>query len=283
MVGAKRQAQEKHLEVGVRVAAKRKRLGAKEPEAGLGTIEAISDEGVLVKWDGPGTNGCIESLHAVSEIELSNKKQPSGSTQGIGATSSPGNLDLEACKWSPCSTATNNEMVGTLTAATLYQAYVGRSSAHEDLHVVFDTGVFTMYALKEMKAGALLMLPFGDLIDPGVASPGSAPVAVELGDKDKTATEFRLRAKSTPKKLGTNEKAVVLVPFWVLAARPPSSVGNLVYKTTTMSMPQPPQVGKPRSKAQHAIVIKTVCITNDEVVRKGAELVVTGKLPTMLV
>ena len=157
VVGAKRQAQEKHLEVGVRVAAKRKRLGAKEPEAGLGTIEAISDEGVLVKWDEPGTNGCIESLHAVSEIELSNKKQPSGSTQGIGATSSPGNLDLEACKWSPCSTATNNEMVGTLTAATLYQAYVGRSSAHEDLHVVFDTGVFTMYALKEMKAGALLM------------------------------------------------------------------------------------------------------------------------------
>ena len=283
VVGAKRQAQEKHLEVGVRVAAKRKRLGAKEPEAGLGTIEAISDEGVLVKWDEPETNGCNESLIAVSDIELSNKKQASGSTQDTGATSSPGNLDLEACKWSPCSTAANNEMVATLTAATLYQAYVSRSSAHEDLHVVFDKGVFAMYALKEMKAGALLMLPFGDLIEPGVACPGSAPVVVEFGDGK--GTEFRLRAKNTPKKLGTNERAVVLVPFWVLATRQPSSatvVGNLVYKTTTMSMPRPPQVGRPRSKAQHAVVIKTVRITSDEVLRKGAPLVLTGKLPTRL-
>ena len=211
------------------------------------------------------------------------KKQASDSTQGTGATSSPGNLDLEACKWSQCSTATINEMVATLTAATLFQAFVGRSSAHEDLHVVFDKGVFTMYALREMKAGALLMLPFGELIDPGVASPGSVPVAVQLGDGK--GTEFRLRAKSTPKKLGTNEKAVVLVPFWVLATREPSEatvVGNLVYKTTTMSMPQPPQLGRLRSKVQHAIDIKTLCITNDEVVGKGAPLVLKDKLPTKL-
>ena len=55
-----------------------------------------------------------------------------------------------------------------------------------------------------------------------------------------------------------------------------------MYKTTTMSMPQPPQVGRLRNKAQHAIEIKTLCITNDEVVRKGAPLVLTGKLPMKL-
>ena len=283
MVGTKRQAQDKHLEVGVRVAAKRKRLGAKEPEAGSGRITSISDEGVLVKWDEPGKDGCIETLLAVSDIELAPKKREPDPTQGTQATS---NLDLEACKWSPCSTATNNEMLATLTAATLYQAYVGRSSAHEDLHVVFDTGVFTMYARREMKPGALVMLPFGEIIVPGVASAGSAPVVLEIGGD--VGTEFRLRAKNTPKELGTNEKAVVLVPFWVLATRPASSkssaavISNLVYKTTTMNVQQAPQVGKTHGRAKHAIVIKTVCITNDEVVPKGASLVVKGKLPTKL-
>ena len=43
VVGAKRQAQDKRLEVGVCVAAKRKRLGAKEPEAESATVTAISD------------------------------------------------------------------------------------------------------------------------------------------------------------------------------------------------------------------------------------------------
>ena len=42
VVGAKRQAQEKHLEVGARVVAKRKRLGGKEPEAGLSLIKRSS-------------------------------------------------------------------------------------------------------------------------------------------------------------------------------------------------------------------------------------------------
>ena len=55
-----------------------------------------------------------------------------------------------------------------------------------------------------------------------------------------------------------------------------------MYKTTTMNVQQAPQVGKTHGKAKHAIVIKTVCITNNEVVPKGACLVVQGKLPTRL-
>ena len=74
VVGAKRQAQNKNLEVGVRVAAKRQRLEANEPWAETATVTAISDEGVLVKWDAAGEDGCIESLLAVSDIELTGKK-----------------------------------------------------------------------------------------------------------------------------------------------------------------------------------------------------------------
>ena len=299
VVGAKRQAQDKKLEVGVRVAAKRKRLGAKEPEAESATVTAISDEGVLVKWDEPEKGGCMESLLAVADIELAKKKQPRATssqgsldTQGTKATSSQGNLDLQACKWSPCSTATNNDMLATLTTATLYQAYVGRSSAHEDLHVVFDKGAFTMYARREMKLGALMMLPFGDVIDLDVASVGSAPVVLQIcGDAGKeTSKEFRLRAKNTPKQLGTNEKAVVLVPFWVLSKSSAADslkssaavTSKLVYKTTTMNVQPAQQAGRTPGRAKQAIVVKTVCITNEEVVPKGASLVVIGTLPTRL-
>ena len=279
VVGVKRQAQNKHLEVGVRVEAKRTRLGAKEPETASATISAISDEGVQVKWDEPEKSGCIESLLLVSDIELAKKKREADPTKS-------GILDVEACKWSPCSTAANNEMLLTLTTATLYQAYVGRSAAHEDLHVVFDKGVFAMYARREMKPGALVMLPFGDILDPAVAPAGSVPIAIVIGGN--AVSEMRLRAKNTPKKLGTNEKAVVLVPFWVLATRPASStksaavVPNLVYKTTTMQVNQAPKVEKTQGKEKHAIVIKTICITNDEVVPKGAPLAVKGVLPTTL-
>ena len=74
VLGAKRQAQNKNLEVGVRVTAKRQRLQAKEPGAEPATVTAISDEGVLVKWDAAAEDGCIESLLAVSDIELTEKK-----------------------------------------------------------------------------------------------------------------------------------------------------------------------------------------------------------------
>ena len=55
-----------------------------------------------------------------------------------------------------------------------------------------------------------------------------------------------------------------------------------MYKTTTMNVQQAPQVGQTHGRAKHAIVIETVCITNDEVVPKGAALVVTGTLPEKL-
>ena len=74
VIGTKRQAQDNNLEVGARVTLKRKRLGAKEPEAEPATITAISDEGVLVKWDKAQKNACVESLLAVSDVELALRK-----------------------------------------------------------------------------------------------------------------------------------------------------------------------------------------------------------------
>ena len=301
VVGAKRQAQDKHLEVGSRVAAKRTRLQAKGPEEASATITEITDAGVTVKWDEPCESGSHELL-AVSDIELAKKKAAATSSQGDQSASSQGCLCLEAIKWSLCSTATNQEMLSILTAATLYQAYVSRSSAHEDLHVVCDKGVVMMCATREMKPGALVLLPFGDILDSGLASPGSAPVTLEICGETTSRVEFRIRSKNTPKRVtGTNEKAVVLVPFWVLATATASSqavpnaessskspaalskvVSKLRYKITTIHMPQAPQVEKKSGNTKTTIAIKTVCMTNDDVVPRGAQLVAMGKPPTKL-
>ena len=193
-------------------------------------------------------------------------------------------------------------MLSTLTAATLYQAFVSRSSAHEDLHVVCDKGVVMMCATREMKPGALMLLPFGDIIHSGLASPGSAPVTLEIGGEKTSRVEFRIRCKNTPERVtGTNEKVVVLVPFWVLATATASSqavpnaessskspaasstvVSKLRYKITTIQVPQAPQVEKRSGKTKTTIAINTVCMTNDDVVPMGASLVAMGKPPTKL-
>ena len=240
-----------------------------------------------------GKNGEKQKKEKKETIEKGKGEKGTQATSSQGedstqATSSQGNLGLQACKWAMCSTTTNHEMLSTLTAATLYQEYVCRSSAHEHLHVVFHKGVFTLYALKQMNPGDLLLLPFGDLIDPGVASPGCAPVMLQIpGGGEK---EFRLRAKNPPRSLGTSGKAVVLIPFWVLskssvavASKSSAAVApNLVYQTQTISVQRSEEVKNTCGEAKGSIVIKTVCMTNDGVVPKGAPLVAKGKLPAKL-
>ena len=120
VVTPKRQAQEQCFEVGTRVAAKRQRKNGEEKAPA--TITDITDEGVLIKWDQPDYRGNIEKLVSVLDLELPKVKAPAASSQDIV-------LPSEAIKWSACSTATNLEMLATLTTATLYQAYVNRSSS----------------------------------------------------------------------------------------------------------------------------------------------------------
>ena len=154
-----------------------------------------------------------------------------------------------------------------------------------------------MFAIKEMKAGALVMLPFGDIVDNTCSAPGSVPVTLEIaGEKGgQTArVEYKIRSKETPKKTtGTQTKAVVLVPFWVLATKPVGSkvlqqaassqaVAKLQYKTTTVNMPPAPPVEKRSAKGKANIVMQTTCLTNSEVVAKGAWLVVAEGPPETL-
>ena len=93
-----------------------------------------------------------------------------------------------------------------------------------------------------------------------------------------------------PKKaIGTQKKAVVLVPFWVLATKPVASeeleaassqaVAKLQYKTTTVNVPTAPLLEKRTAKGKTNIAMKTTCLTNSEVVAKGAWLVVAEGPP----
>ena len=150
-----------------------------------------------------------------------------------------------------------------------------------------------MFAIKEMKAGALVMLPFGDIVDNTCSAPGSVPVTLEIAGEKGCQTarvEYKIRSKETPKRItGTQKKAVVLVPFWVLATKPVASkelqaassqaVAKLQYKTTTVNVPTAPQVEKRTAKGKINIVMKITCLTNSEVVAKGAWLVVAEGPP----
>ena len=103
--------------------------------------------------------------------------------------------------------------------------------------------------------------------------------------------EWRLRAKPTPKKTaGTGEKAVALVPFWLLGTRPvdkttldpaASQVAcELTYETIAFEAVPPTMLSDTRnSKTKSHIVLKTTALVNTEAVPKGALLYVTTKPP----
>ena len=131
IVSVKREAQEKNLEVGALVTAKRQRLNVVEEI--LATVTEISDEGVAIKWEAAGKSGSNTDVLPVSAIDLQKKeKDPVSSQEDM--------LKRDAIKWAQCSTAENQDMLLHVTASILYQAYVARSSAHEDLHIINDGG-----------------------------------------------------------------------------------------------------------------------------------------------
>ena len=313
VVTVKREAQDKNLDVGASVVVKRRRTGPSDEERG--TIIDITDQGIKVSWEGgsgdPKSAGGSEVV-SVSQVELAKVEKP----KQAAASSQDDPLKQEAVKWSECSTTASRDMLLHLTASTLYQAYVARSSAHEDLHIVNNNGVVKLYAQRDMKQGALVLLPFGDVVEPSTASAGSIPISLEIGGEEPERADFRIRSKTTPKKTASSqEKAVVLVPFWVLATKPASSqalskalktqapsassqdpstsiqedgktsgtdMSQLQYKTTAMQVPPPPAVEKRSARSKTSIVLKCLCLTNAEPVRKGSWLVVMDKPPVKL-
>ena len=289
VLSVKRQAQEKNLEVGASVSAKRQRKRNGQETIITATITAISDQGVTIKWGAAGDGSDQTDIVAVSAIDLiTEKEEPAPSQEDM--------LIREAIKWCQVSSATNVEMLLQLTMATLYQAYVARSSAHEDLHVIYDGGVAKIYATRDMKVGSLVLLPFGDLVDESCGAGANAPVALEIGGEkgEKPArTGFMVRSKATPNKYLSQQKVVVLVPFWVLATKPATgkelqaskaassqAASELQYKTTTLAVPAAPPLEKRGAKNKANIVIKTLCLTNPQAVVKGSRLYVAQKLPS---
>jgi hypothetical protein len=156
VVTAKRAAAEKNLKVGMEVMAKRRKAGENTGDTtSVATITDISDEGVKVTCGGMvSENGTVETI-PITDIGVVPQKPSSASSQ----ESKPGSLDSESIKWAPCSTFDNDDMLLSLTKATLYQAYVGRSCAHEELHISRHSGELHVYAKKLMKPKTLLLLP----------------------------------------------------------------------------------------------------------------------------
>ena len=189
VVSVKREAHDRHLDVGARVTAKRQRKNELE-EIVDAIITGISDKGVAIEWDeGKGT-------FAVSGIELA-------SSQDKKDELAEDMLQHEPVKWAQCSTVENNEMLTHVVAATLYQAYVARSSAHDDLHVLSIKGDVQVFATKEMKPGALVLLPFGALECAQDTKAVGVPVVLEIGGEKSGQTTnvlYQIRPKNTPKK-----------------------------------------------------------------------------------
>ena len=288
VVSVKREAQVKRLDVGALVTAKRQRKNQLEEIVGA-TITEISEKGVAITWvGGKGT-------FAVSDIELA-------SSQDKKDELAEDMLQHEPVKWAQCSTVENTEMLKHVVASTLYQSYVARSSAHDDLHVVSVKGDFHVFATKEMKPGALVLLPFGALESAHDTKAVGVPVVLEIGGEKSGQTTnvlYQIRPKNTPKKQASSqEKAMVLVPFWVLATKPEGKavagkaasskaassqvVSLLDYKTTAVNVHAAPALEKRSTRSKASIVLKTICLTNKEVVPKGSRLIVSEKLPVKL-
>jgi hypothetical protein len=84
------------------------------------------------------------------------------------------------------------------------------------LHVVSVKGDFHVFATKEMKPGALVLLPFGALECAQDTKAVGVPVVLEIGGEKSGQTTnvlYQIRPKNTPKKqAASQEKAIVKLP-----------------------------------------------------------------------
>jgi len=297
VVSVKREARLLNLSVGARVTAKRSKTDASQ-ETAFAVITGVSDAGIAIEWEAAAKDGQEKTATVPMDCvtlageQKADKKADTAPSQGPA----PAALAKPSVKWSECSTAENEEMLQKLTEATLYQAYVGRSCAHDDLLIVKEPSVaIKVLAQKEMKAGTLLLLPFGAVDDGlGPSRHGAAPIAVSVAAAGGPSTkEFRVRGKATPTKVSDNqEKAVAMVPFWLLAQRPLSDekaaaleplCAKLEYKTVSFDVPAPAEADKkgPKEKKTN-IIVKVVCLVNGAALAAGSMLYVGAPVPSAL-
>ena len=118
--------------------------------------------------------------------------------------------------------------------------------------------------------------------------------------KDKpVVADFWIKSKATPKKLIVGcEKAVVMVPFWVLASTPlrapPAEAEALSqegqtrtcvaldYKTVSIEVPSPSVASAAGGKPKGKITVGVQCMTNPEPLAAGSRIFVSRRPPDEL-
>ena len=197
-----------------------------------------------------------------------------------------------------------------IAQTVLYQVYVHQSSAQNDLRVtatpeedVAAEGPLRICAAREFKARTLFLLPFNTTwAGPDQTQPkDSCPVIMTVfpEKEEKTTVKFWIKAKPTPKSLASSQdRAVVLVPFWALAAAgrkttqsssesssassAASDTHCLVYQQAVIDVPTPAAVLKGIRVAKAKIKLCVPCMTNKTIIAKGSRLTIAEKIPTDL-
>ena len=293
-----------------------------EQKPAMGVVQEVSEKGVAVKWAGSS----IELLEVDDVMPWTIKKEKPVEKPVENAF-----LSLPAIKWSITSNNHNKEMVLHMAKTTLYKVYVAQSSAHNEIHIVGqDTGAspdstaskdkgasqdkvasqvnFAAFARNDFKAGVLTLLPFNtELVDGACKKPpGAVPLVMIITPDGEKPTEmpFWVKPLALPNKAIVNqEKAVVLVPFWLMAkgrqdAKKVAAAGgastedvaasqgvqnaHLIYKTAEIDVPTPSAIWKGGRNIKSKVAMRILYLTNDKSVGKGDRLLAVDDLPAAL-
>ena len=152
------------------------------------------------------------------------------------------------------------------------------------------------------------MLPFNtDLVSSALKRPvGAVPLEMVItpdGEKP-TRILFWVKPMSLPSQTVVDQqKAVVVAPFWLMAKHRQEAkqvaadgeasqdgvaaiqgvdVEHLVYQVVEFNVPGASAIGRPGRKAKSKVVMRTLHLTNDMSLRKGARLLVKDDLPAAL-
>ena len=295
VLGVKRLAAEAGFEPKSEVIWKSAR-GTECPDVGV--VRSIEDGGVMVSWAGSEPK-IVDVADLAPAPKRAKKDQPEDPILTGGGV-----------KWSQCSSAENTSMLMQMAHTTLYQLYVGQSAAHADLvlmqtpsELASSQGPVSVYTRIAFKQGGLVLLPFhSSLVEAACPRPShAAPLRVTIvrGKDEPVVADFWIKSKATPKKLIVGcEKAVVMVPFWVLASTPlrappaeaeASSQGGqtrpcvaLDYKTVSIEVPSPSVASAAGGKPKGKIIVGVQCMTNPEPLAAGSRIFVSRRPPDEL-
>ena len=193
------------------------------------------------------------------------------------------NLKKIGLKWSQCSSTENQAASKAMVASLVYVLYLKQSE--QDLHIVEVPkganprlgGGLEIYVRRDYDPYTFALLPYNSAVHSEEAS-DTSPLELVLAPEEEPVTcPFSLKPKVTPKQFALGaEKAVVLVPFWVLAnnvaagAEPSPGSIPLAYATACFPFPTPGPVAKGvRSAKSVSIKVRMLYATNAVRLAKG--------------